>query len=112
MSLACAALVLVLPALAVASHGPVDPYAQGRYGVGGVYQTDGFNQRDWNKVWHEPGYFWSVWYELSPGSGGYAGFAEGTSNPTQWPHAIGYGKSSCYNGNDDSGTLWTCQTHT
>lgn len=90
------------------AHGAQNDYAQGRGGAGGVFQVGTYNHRHYNRVWHASGYYWQVYYS-EPG-GGVHGFADGTSNPTEWPSETGYGNAKCYNFNDNSFVLWTCQT--
>ena len=106
--LACALLILMPPALAYASTQL--NYASGMNGVHGRYSTPGFSSRDYNRVWHQPGYGWIVWYQEPNGT--IDGYVTNTSNPTSWPHPIGYAKAFCFNDTDDSGVTWTCQTTT
>ena len=103
------AVAIGLVAAGIASaHGTQFNYAQGRWGAGGTYQTNGYNHRHYNQVWHEPGYLWRLFY-YGPGTG-FHGLADGTSNPTRWGGETGYAIAYCANDNDNSGTLWTCQT--
>jgi hypothetical protein len=101
-------LALIPPGVAYAST--VVTYAQGIFGVGGVYHTTGFAARDFNRVYHANGYYWQVLYQHTDGST--SGYASGFTNPTIWPNPDGYAKAFCANGSDDSGVTWTCQTTT
>ncbi len=109
LSCACAALAL-LPPTAYAHWNSVLTYAQGVYGVGGVFSTAGFDHRHFNRVWHASGYTWCVWYRLTDGS--IVAQRCNTSNPTEWGGEIGYAKAQCHNTNDNSGVTWICQTTT
>jgi hypothetical protein len=112
VTLACAALIAFPPAIAFAGHtGHTHAtYASGYYGAGGAHQTTSWNGRSFNRVWHQNGYRWDLWYLKTDGST--SGYWYGTVNPTESPYTASYAKSVCYNYNDNSGTLWTCETNT
>jgi hypothetical protein len=105
---ACA--LALLPPAAYAHYNSVLTYAQGTFGVGGVFSTTGFNHRHFNRVYHASGYTWCVWYGLTDGS--IVAQLCNTANPTVWNGEIGYAKAQCHNTNDNSGVTWTCQTTT
>src|SRR5215218_20818 len=103
---ACALLVLIPPSVAYAATW--FNYAQGTNGVGGTFATTGFAPRDGNRVWHQAGYSWWVWYQHTDNSLGCIKFND--SNPTACYNPDGYAKSKCSNSDDNSGVTWTCQT--
>ncbi len=100
------AAFLVFVAIAFASV--TFTYAQGINGVGGRFNTVGYAPRDFNKVWHEQGYLWGLYYctpqicDLNE--------VTGTANPTLDSRNAGYAMAFCHNHNDNSTVIWTCQT--
>jgi hypothetical protein len=105
----CAVMALAPPA-AYAHWNSVLTYAQGTFGVGGVFSTTGYDHRHFNRVWHQYGYTWCVWWHLTDGSN--VAVTCDYVNPTEWPYEVGYAKAQCHNTNDNSGVKWTCQTTT
>lgn len=99
--------VLVL-ALSFVATAMAANYAQGSGGAGGLYSTPGYAPRSYNRVYHQPGYTWTVYYRHPDNST--AGVVTNTSNPTSYPAGDSYARSLCFNGNDNSGVQWTCQT--
>jgi hypothetical protein len=100
-------IFFVLPA-GPAFAGHDFPYAQGVGGVGGYFATQGFDNRDYNRAWHEPGKTWEVFYEDQPS--GTSCTVQGTSNPTRCENNGSYKRSWCHNINDNSITLWSCNS--
>ena len=88
------------------------PYAQGKGGVNGQYSTIGYGPREGNRVYHELGYTWELWYQHV--GGGISPVTYGSANPLVWSYNghsdDSYAKSWCSNVNDNSGTTWTCQS--
>lgn len=106
---ALCSLFVVLPPTAAYAHLAQYDYASGRGGVGGTFPgSNAFNHRDYNQVWHEPGYFWQVYYLDTDGFA--YGYVRNSTNPTKWPNEIGYATPKCHNENDNSLALWTCQS--
>lgn len=105
-AVATASLVFVAAALASTTF----TYAQGQDGVGGRFQTTGYDTRDFNKVWHHAGELWGLYY-CSP-SQCQLNEVTGTANPTQDSSNYSNGMSICHNHNDNSTVIWTCQTST
>ena len=103
---ACALFVLIPPLVAYA--GTWFNYAQGTNGVGGTFATTGFAPRDDNRVWHQAGSSWWIWYLHTDDTLNCIRFND--SNPTECYHSDSYAKSKCSNGDDNSGVTWTCQT--
>lgn len=97
---------MVLPP-AVAFAGTQYNYAQG-YNQPTLYWRTGYDAHDYNRVWHQYGPTWEVFYQTT--DGGIYGDVENSNNPTSWPNPIGYAEAWCHNINDSSGVLWTCQT--
>src|SRR2546429_3511220 len=94
---ACLLLVLIPTTLAYA--GTNLNYAQGYYGAGGSFSTPGFGPRDYNRVWHQSGYEWWVYYAHT--NGDVICFRDNTSNPTSCPYSNSYAKSWCSNITDN-----------
>jgi hypothetical protein len=84
------------------------PGAQGTNQVGGTWSTSGFAPREGNRVWHQAGYSWWVYYQNTDNSLGCVIFND--ANPTKCEQPNGYAKSKCSNSTDNSGVTWTCQT--
>lgn len=113
--LAASVTVLILARSALAApwcnpgiHG-VCNYAQGQGGVGFLGQTtDGFLARSLNRVYHNAGKTWLIYYRHSDGS--VACQVQNSSNPTSCPYADSAARSVCFNVNDSGGVTWTCQT--
>lgn len=106
LAVACLLLVVLPPGVALAAT--QFNYAQGVNGVGGTFATSGEADRNHNRVWHQAGKSWWVWY-LHNGS--LTGLVFNSSNPTEYPSpssTVAYSK--CSNSNDNSGVTWTCQT--
>ena len=101
-----AALMLAAPS---SGHLPRYTYASGRNGAGGTFPgTNAFNHRDYNQVWHNTCCYWQVFYVDTTG---YAhGWVRNRLNPTRWGGEIGYATPKCKNEDDNSTTLWTCQS--
>lgn len=96
---------------AATAYAGIISYASGSYGAGGYYSTPGQAPRDWNRVYHQPGYRWCLYYEAPPGTiNQYECQTSPYPNPFWWNHAGGYAYAWCQNVNDNSGTIWTCQT--
>lgn len=106
IAVACAILIVLPPAVAVA--GTQFNYAQGRNGVGGIFPTGGYGPRDYNQVWHQAGKFWEVFY-VQPSRYVY-GWKRNSNNPTVQPASNSYAEADCENDDDNSNVLWTCQT--
>jgi hypothetical protein len=102
--LVCALLVLLPPAVAYAST--IFPYANGTNGIGGTFQTPGANYRDFNRVYHQVGYFWDPYYCNFPHCWGHN---LDWHNPV-YANGGGYAIALCYNYDDNTGTPWVCQT--
>lgn len=105
-AVACLLLVIVPPGVALAAT--QFNYAQGVNGVGGTFATSGEANRNYNRVYHQSGKFWWVWY-LHGSSLTCVQF--NSSNPTSCPNpssTVAYAK--CSNDDDNSGVTWTCQT--
>lgn len=99
-------LFLAIPAIAYA--GTQITYAQGVNGLGGYFHTVGYDNREYNRVWHQPGYKWEVFYAST--AGGIYCVIQNTLNPTTCPADSPYKKSYCHNISDNSDITWTCQT--
>jgi hypothetical protein len=112
-------LVLILCVIALAALvGAIRPsrasahviitYAQGYYGAGGTFHTTGFGPRDFNRVYHQSGTTWWLFYCQTDGScdNPYVG----SVNPLVDNRDNGYAAAYCSNINDNSGVQWTCQT--
>lgn len=106
--LACLIGALSLPAIAYAYE--IFTYAQGVYGVGGTYHTTGEAPRAFNRVYHQSGYYWDVYYCQDGRNPPCFGEVLDYHNPTYANGGASYAKSFCHNVNDNSGTTWTCQT--
>jgi hypothetical protein len=102
----CLLFILIPPTVAYGST--IFTYAQGYGGVGGVYGTTGYAARDFNRVYHQAGYYWNPFYCRTDGS--CFGGTSGSSNPTYANGGASYAKAYCHNQTDNSGVLWTCQT--
>jgi len=96
-----------------ATQGEQITYEQGVYGANTWYPTDGWSNREYNRVWHQVGYQWSVVY-TNPGDGPDSAAAvcrvTNDLNPTTCAADSSYKKSWCKNWFDTSGVTWTCQT--
>jgi hypothetical protein len=103
---ACGLLMLLPPATAYAST--IFTYAQGVGGVGGVFHTTGFAQRDLNRVYHNEGRTWTVCYQKQDLT--LHGCVTNSLNPTVQNNNTSYDMSRCVNVNDNSLVTWTCQT--
>jgi hypothetical protein len=106
IALVCFVLLALPPAVAYAFVQV--QYALGTSGPGTLKHSDGYARREWNRVWHQPGYFWSVYYKDT--SGNVSGFWQDNVNPTVSNAGISYGMAWCYNYTDDSTVTWACQT--
>jgi hypothetical protein len=105
-------LVATLAISGVAYAGTVYQYSSGVYGAGTAAWTSGYDPRDFNRVYHQAGNTWQVWYNLNGGSA-YWGFTTSNVNPTQMGSSVPsghYAQAVCANVNDNSGVIWTCQT--
>jgi hypothetical protein len=106
---AIAVAVSLVAASASSAHLPQYTYASGRNGAGGTFPgTNAYNHRDYNQVWHNTCCYWQVYYVET--SGYVHGWVRNSSNPTRWGGEIGYATPKCHNENDNSYTLWTCQS--
>lgn len=101
---AIVAVLLVFPAISFAA---IFQYAQGYNGAGGSWQTQYYGNRSFNRVYHKDGTYWRLSY-CDPG--GCPTPYSGTVNPLVDSRAWNNAKAFCYNINDNSGVLWTCQT--
>lgn len=110
MVLCCLTLMLLPTSFALAGHTgrPHLIYAQGWYGQYGTWSTSGWNSRDFNRVFHQQGTLWSVYYIRTDDS--IAGYELSSENPTVSNADIAYAKARCHNHNDMSGVMWTCET--
>ena len=106
VAVAAAALAIAAPS---SGHLPQYTYASGRNGAGGTFPgSNAFNHRDYNQVWHNTCCYWQVYYVDTTGF--VHGYMRDKNNPTKWRYEIGYATPKCHNENDNSYTLWTCQS--
>jgi hypothetical protein len=105
-TIVCILLIALPPAIAYA--GTNFTYMQGVNQVNGYWGTPGYSPRDYNRVWHYPGYYWNPFY--CPTSGPCFGGNSGSDNPTYANGSAGYAKAYCQNLSDNSGVTWTCQS--
>lgn len=101
------ALFITIPA-GVASGGHDFQYSTGIWGVGGYHSTTGYDNRDYNRAWHQSGYKWHVFYLNDVG--GFSCEVYGTINPTRCEADGAYRQSWCHNITDDSGVTWSCNS--
>jgi len=100
-------LAAALPATAAAYTWQV--YAHGQDGAGGKYATIGYGPRENNRVYHQEGTLWWLYYCNTDGSCD-VNPVMGTVNPLVMNRGNGYARAVCWNKNDNSGVVWTCQT--
>jgi hypothetical protein len=114
LALVVAVVALVLPA--IGSAWVVQTYKQDTYLVGGIWSTSGsppaFANRAFNRVWHEAGYEWGVSYCYSVDTSNCTWWWFTSSNPTvdDFTGSANNARARCNNVDDNSGTMWTCQT--
>lgn len=112
--LALVVVILTLAALvgafrpSQASAHVIFTYAQGVNGVGGVYWTAGYAPRDFNRVYHQSGTEWTLYYCHTDFT--CTTTYSGNVNPLVDQRNQGYAQAYCENDNDDSFVTWTCQT--
>jgi hypothetical protein len=106
-ALLCGIFVVPLPASSAVA-GQDFQYATGVLGVGAYYWTSGFDNRSYNRAWHQPGYTWSVWYADTNGFTSCS--VQSNTNPTRCETNGSYKQSWCHNVNDNSDVTWSCNS--
>jgi hypothetical protein len=108
--LSCVGL-FVLPIGAAQSWSYIDTYKQNVNMVGGVFGTynPAFRDRAFNRVYHQYGYDWYVYYCHTDGVCN-IGVNYGYVNPLYANGGVTNGKAICSNVDDNSNVTWTCQT--
>lgn len=104
-----AVIVLAAGAGAAGALASVFTYAQGINGVNGIFNTPGYSGRDYNRVYHHQGDQWTLYYCYPGPPVTCSTYVTGTVNPLVDPRG-GYAQAYCWNRNDSSGVVWTCQT--
>lgn len=106
-------LLLALPPLTAYAYSYINTYKQSQNQVGGVFGTYNggggpeYANREWNRTYHQAGYYWNLFYcDLSTCFGGNTD----ANNPTYASGGASGSKSLCHNMDDNSGVTWTCQT--
>jgi len=107
-TIVAAVAVLALVGAGSAAAWVVLTYRQDANLVGGSWTTPGYGPREWNRVYHHAGYDW--WLRYCHVDGSCSNIYPGNVNPLVDPHGDSYGKAWCHNVDDNSGTIWTCQT--
>lgn len=102
------ALGFALPSVAVA--GTQVTYLIGAGGIGGVVYSrePQYANRDFNQVWHEANFRWTVWYQDT--SSNVSCSVSNTNNPTRCGSFSSNKWALAQNVTDESWTFWTAQT--